>query len=82
MMSADNLNALATQKNEDRKSDGSAKIREVAESVRELLLRDTYGEERFLGSQVREGLDEISVELYDLAGMQVLFEMWVGEGTP
>lgn len=80
-MSDGSLHAVATNQNEDRKPSGSATIRQVAESVRELLLRDKYGE-KILSTMVREGLDEISVELYDLAGMQVLFEMWCGEEKP
>lgn len=61
---------------------GSATIRETADSLRELLLRDEYGCECMLGGMVHEGLEQIASDLYELAGMQVLFELWIGEEKP
>ena len=61
---------------------GSTAIRSAADSLRELLLRDEYGNECMLGGMVREGLEQVASDLYDLAGMQVLFELWIGEEKP
>ena len=68
-------------KNENTGNDearGSIRIREAGGILRDLLLGDEYGR-RNLGSMVKQRLDELQLELEQLAGTQELFERWVGE---
>lgn len=58
---------------------GSARIRQAGWLLREITLRDKYGSESFLSVMVAERLNELVIELDELAGAQLLFELWIGD---
>jgi hypothetical protein len=58
---------------------GSARIRCAGALLREIVMRDACGPESFLSVMVAERVNEVILELDDIAGMQLMFELWVGE---
>jgi len=56
----------------------SAEIRRARDILRDVLLRDDEGDDAALTGQVSTGLNEITCQLDNLAGLQHLFEAWSG----
>jgi hypothetical protein len=56
----------------------SAEIRRARDILRDVLLREDEIEETVLVGQVSTGLNEITCQLDNLAGLQHLFEVWSG----
>ena len=55
------------------------RIRHAEELLRELLLANDFDEENsFLCGDVSDRLEQIQLQLSDVAGKQELYELWVG----
>lgn len=56
----------------------SERMQRAREILTDLLCCDGFDDEQMLPGKVSEGLSAVVLELDSLAGMQKLYELWVG----